>query len=49
MTSRGLKEKEFEQIGLIIAKALKNHDNQDIIEKLKEEVLDLTSKYPLWY
>ena len=49
MTSRGLKEKDFEQIGLIIAKALKNYDNQNIIEKLKEEVLELTGKYPLWY
>ena len=49
MTSRGLKESDFEQIGLIISKALKNSDNEEILNNLEKEVLEITSKYPLWY
>ena len=49
MTSRGLKEEDFTLIGEIISKALKNHDNEEILEELKKEVITLTSKYPLWY
>ncbi len=49
MTTRGLKEDDFKKIGEIIAEALKNHDNDEILDNLKEEVLKLTSKYPLWY
>ncbi len=49
MTSRGLKEKDFEEIALIISKTLKNYDNKEVIKSLKKEVLELTSKYPLWY
>jgi len=49
MTTRGLKEDDFEEIGHIIAKALKNHDNKEKLEKLEKEVLEITSKYPLWY
>ena len=49
MTTRGLKEDDFRKISQIIAKALKNHDNQEILANLEKEVLDITSKYPLWY
>ena len=49
MTTRGLKEDDFRKIGQIIAKALKNHDNQEKLANLEKEVLDITSKYPLWY
>lgn len=48
MTSRGLKEVDFIKIGHIIASALKN-PSEDNLEKLSEEVLEITSKYPLWY
>ena len=47
MTTRGLKEKEFAEIGHIIARALKNKDDQNVLKELKREVLDLTSKYPI--
>ena len=47
MTTRGLGEKEFKQIGLIISKALKNSDNKIILDELCKEVLDLTSKFPI--
>ena len=49
MTSRGLREDDFITIARIIDRAFKNKDNEIELEKLKEEVLTLTSKYPLWY
>ena len=49
MTTRGLKEEDFIRIGKIIAKALKNSENHVILNKLAEEVLEITNKYPLWY
>ena len=49
MTTRGLKEDEFVKIGKIIAEALKNHDNEEVLKNLEQEVLEITSKYPLWY
>lgn len=45
MTTRGFKEKEFEEVGHIIAKALKNKDNKEILKELKKEVLDLTNRF----
>ena len=49
MTTRGLKEEDFIKIGKIISSALKNKDDKKILDNLRKEVLDLTSKYPLWY
>lgn len=49
MTTRGFTESDFEQVGHIIATALKNSNNEEILENLEKEVLELTSKYPLWY
>jgi len=48
MTTRGLKEPEFEQIGHIIAKALKNKDNEEVLTELGKEVLALTDKFPIY-
>ncbi len=48
MTTRGLKEKDFEEIGHIIANALRNRESKETLDKLKEEVLVLTSKYPIY-
>jgi glycine hydroxymethyltransferase len=47
MTTRGLGEKEFKQVGLIISKALKNSEDKKILNELCKEVLDLTSKFPI--
>ena len=49
MTTRDLKEDDFKKIGSIIASALKNHDNKEILKILENQVLNITSKYPLWY
>ena len=47
MTTRGLKEEDFKQIGLIISECLKNKDNQEIFNKLKEKVFEITNKYQM--
>ena len=47
MTTRGLKEEDFVNIGLIISKALKNKDNEEILKELKMKVLSITSHYKL--
>ena len=49
MTSRGLKEGDFREIARIIVKALKNKNDVKILSELKNEVLEITKKYPLWY
>ena len=49
MTSRGLKEEDFVEIGKIISEALKNSDDKKVLDKLKKRVLKITKKYPLWY
>ncbi len=48
MTTRGLKEKDFIEIGDIIYTALKNKDNIELLENLKERVKALTDAYPLY-
>ena len=48
MTTRGLKEKDFEVIAELIDDILTNH-SQENINKIKTKVLELTSKYPLPY
>ena len=49
MTTRGFKEKEFKLVARIIDKALKNKDNEKILEDLSKEVVELTKKFPLNY
>lgn len=48
MTTRGLKENDFDAIAHIIAKALRNKDNEQVLKSLDEQVLALTQKYPLY-
>ena len=50
-TTRGFKEKDFEIIGNIIADVIEsfNSDNKDeILEKSKESVLEITNKFPIY-
>lgn len=46
MTTRGLKEQEFKQIGEIISSALKNSSEKNLKE-LNEKVMEITKKFPL--
>ena len=46
MTSRGFREKEFELVGKYIAKALKNSDDINLINELRNNVLELLKRFP---
>ena len=48
MTTRGFNENDFILVGKIIAKGLKNINNNCVLEELEKEVLNLTSKYPIY-
>ncbi|MDD2435880.1 MAG: serine hydroxymethyltransferase, partial [Bacilli bacterium] len=48
MTTRGLKEDDFKEIGRIIIEALNHGDDKNVLDKLKKDVLTITKKYPLY-
>jgi len=48
LTTRGMKETEMEIIAGIIDRAIKNFDNDSVLSELKNEVYQLTSKFPLF-
>ena len=47
MTTRGLGEEDFITIGHLIAKTLRNYQNQEMLEEIKKEIINLTEKYPV--
>ena len=47
MTTRGLGEEDFITIGHLIAKTLKNYQNQEMLEEIKKEIINLIEKYPV--
>ena len=48
MTTRGMKEKEMEYIAELIDTVIRNYTNEDIIQKVKNQVKELCSKFPLY-
>lgn len=48
VTTRGMKEPEMIEIAHLIDRALKNKDNEEELLKIKEEVLTLTNRFPLY-
>ena len=48
MTTRGLKEEDFELIGDIIYSVLTNYNDNRIINREKKRVLGLTNKYKMY-
>ena len=48
ITTRGMKEKEMEEIGNFIDSALKNKDNPVELNNIKNKVLELTKRFPLY-
>lgn len=48
MTTRGMKENEMKQIAEFIDTVIMNFKNEDIIEKVRLEVKEFTSKFPLY-
>jgi glycine hydroxymethyltransferase len=48
ITSRGMKEKEMIKIGQIIASVLKNPKNNQVLQKAKKEVREITKRFPVY-
>ena len=48
MTTRGFTAEDFEEVGIIIIEALRNKDNEEILDNLRKHVLRLTSSHPLY-
>lgn len=48
ITSRGFKEEDAREVGKIIAKVLKNHEDEAVKEEARKEVAALTAKHPLY-
>lgn len=48
LTSRGMKEREMQQIGIWIAQVIKNHKKETPILQIKKEVEQLCANFPLY-
>ncbi|PYZ96298.1 serine hydroxymethyltransferase [Alteribacter lacisalsi] len=48
VTSRGFGKDEMKQVGKIMAAVLKNHDKEDVLNAAREDVVKLTSGFPLY-
>lgn len=48
VTTRGMKEKEMIEIAHLIDKALRNKDDEKILLEVKNAILELTKKFPLY-
>ena len=49
VTTRGFKEKDMVLVAEYIDCALRNYDNKEVLNQVREKVIALTSKYPLPY
>ncbi|PIK16759.1 MAG: serine hydroxymethyltransferase [Halobacteriovorax sp. JY17] len=48
ITTRGLTEKHMDQLGAWMSKALKNHDNEEVLKEVRAEVLALCKEFPVY-
>ncbi|MBN6205844.1 serine hydroxymethyltransferase [Ralstonia pickettii] len=48
VTTRGFKEEEMKEVADIMATALKNHEDEAVLGELKQRVVKLTDKFPLY-
>lgn len=48
MTTRGAKEEEMQHIGQLIGVTLKNRDNTEKLDEIRNEVDRITNKYPMF-
>ena len=48
MTTRGFKEAEFEIISRIMVQCLQNRNDEELLNKLKSEVLEVTRRFPIY-
>ncbi len=48
LTTRGMKESEMKEIGKFIATVVKNHKDEAVKKKVRADVIELTSHFPLY-
>jgi glycine hydroxymethyltransferase len=48
LTTRGMKEKEMAQTGAWIVQALRNHKDEQILTRIRKQVLELAEAFPLY-
>lgn len=48
ITSRGFNEEDSREVARLISKAIENHDDSSVLDKVKEQVRLLTSKHPIF-
>ncbi len=48
LTTRGMKEPEMEKIAILIDKVISNLGDEEVYSQVKEEVLELCQKFPLY-
>lgn len=48
MTTRGFKEEDMKEVARIIAKAIKNSEDEEVFAQLRKDSLELCKKYPLY-
>lgn len=48
VTTRGFKENEIKLMGELIVKALKNHTNEKVLTEVKNGVMELCKKFPVY-
>lgn len=48
LTTRGLKEKDMEEVALIIASVLDNKDDEEVRAKAKSQVAEICKRFPLY-
>lgn len=49
VTTRGFKEKEIKLVASLIDEALRNHDDNKILKRIKNDVINLNRQFPLKY
>jgi glycine hydroxymethyltransferase len=48
ITSRGFKEEESVEVAKLVVRALQNHDNEEELNQVAQDVLAMTRKFPLY-
>jgi len=49
VTTRAMKEPEMKEIADLISKTIENKDNQEVKDEIKEQVINLCKRFPLYY
>jgi glycine hydroxymethyltransferase len=47
-TTRGMKEDEMKIIAKVFTEAVQNHQNPEKLQELRAEILELSSKFPVY-